>query len=177
MRIFLVRHGETDWNKRNLVLGRSNVPLNDTGRKQAEDIAKQLSVIRLHRIYTSPLSRAKETAAIIRTFQVPKCRCTVSNCLIEQDFGIFEGVSRCLPEYKTEKRKFYKRYKNGESYSDVVGRVYPFIKRVLKQQQSDVLLVTHGGICRIIANYFQDMENEDFASFKLGNCEMMTFEF
>lgn len=176
MRIVLLRHGETEWNTNNLVLGRTDVPLSDKGRKQAEEVGKQLSTYKIDKIYTSPLKRAVETAHIVNNCQKDKCSCVVSLCLIEQNFGIFEGVNRSLVDYQMEKRQYFKRYKNGESYFDVAARVYPFIEGILKQERGNILLVTHGGICRIITNYFQDMGNEEFVAFKLRNCEYEVFE-
>ena len=176
MRIVLLRHGETEWNANNLVLGRSDVPLSDKGRKQAEEVGKQLSTYKIDKIYTSPLKRAVETAYIVNNCQKDKCSCVVSLSLIEQNFGIYEGVDRGLADYQTEKRQFFKRYKSGESYFDVAARVYPFIDNILKQETGNILLVTHGGICRIITNYFQDMGNEEFVVFRLRNCEFKVFE-
>ena len=57
MRIVLLRHGETEWNANNLVLGRSDVPLSDKGRKQAEEVGKQLSTYKIDKIYISPLKK------------------------------------------------------------------------------------------------------------------------
>ena len=66
MRLYMVRHGETDWNKAKKVQGRAYIPLNAYGRQLAEKTAEGLKDVPFDRIYTSPLIRAKKTAEIIR---------------------------------------------------------------------------------------------------------------
>lgn len=177
MKLIVLRHGETDWNTQNLVLGRTDIPLNDKGRQQALEAAQRLQAIHIDKIYTSPLSRAIETADIVRSYQRKSCKSIISQCLIEQCFGVFEGVDRGNLDYQSEKRQYFRRYKDGESFFDVAARVYPFLEDILKDKTGTTLLVTHCGICRIIFNYFQDMGNEEFVTFRLGNGEFKIFEF
>ena len=95
----------------------------------------------------------------------------------EQDFGVFEGKSRDDAGYQAAKREFFKRYEGGESFADVVARVYPFLDMVLeKHEGKTILIVAHKGVCRVIANYFEDMENEEFATFDMEPCEYKIFE-
>ena len=103
------------------------------------------------------------------------CRLEVCASINEMNFGKYEGTIRTDAEYQSEKRKYFKRYEGGESYLDVAARVYPFIE-MLKQRNEDALVVAHNGICRVFTNYFQPMDNEEFASYTLGNCEIKTFE-
>ncbi len=172
MKLFLVRHGETDWNVNNQILGRTDIPLNDRGREQAGQLAEKMKQIPLDIIYTSPLSRTLVTGQIVADKQ-KDCKCVPEECLIEQDFGIFEGIDRGDRIYQEAKRKYFCRYPDGESYLDVAGRVYPFLEYLQSKadQYQNVLIVTHGGICRVITSYFQDMTNEEFASFTMKNCE------
>lgn len=62
---FFLRHGETDWNLRGLAQGRRDIPLNDTGRRQAREAAASATALNIQRIVTSPLSRAEETARTV----------------------------------------------------------------------------------------------------------------
>lgn len=64
--VYMVRHGETDWNGAHRMQGRSDIPLNERGREQASCAAKALADVPFDVIYTSPLSRAEKTAEIIR---------------------------------------------------------------------------------------------------------------
>ena len=65
MLLYIVRHGETDWNKSHRVQGRTDIPLNDYGRRLAEETAEGMKDIQIDIGMTSPLLRAKETAQII----------------------------------------------------------------------------------------------------------------
>lgn len=167
-----MRHGETVWNSENKVLGRTDIPLTENGKEQAESVARLLSSENIDVIFTSPLLRAHDTSNIVSSMQETICPVIVKNCLIEQDFGIFEGRSRNDYEYQENKRLFFKKYPQGESYFDVAARVYPFIYWLKASSYSKVLIVSHGGICRIINNFFNDMDNEQFASFLIPNCDI-----
>lgn len=174
MKLLLIRHGETDWNKENRVLGRSDIPLNDMGQRQANDLVDQLHTTRIHAIYSSPLKRASHIGNMIaKDHQLEEI---IDDRLIEMDFGIFEGVDRNDLNYQRQKRSVFTRFKNGESYLEIAGRVYPFLKEIRKEHSEDaVLIVTHNGICRIIASYFVDMSLEEFVTFSMSNAEVKEF--
>ena len=168
--IYVVRHGETEWNAINKVLGRTDIPLNDEGIKQAHEIARSLKDIKIDIFLCSPLCRARQTAdAISNEIGV---RYEIDDRLIEHDFGKFEGVDRSDREYQAAKREYFVRYPGGESFFDLAARVYPLIEEL---GETNALLVTHGGICRIICSYFEDMGNEEFVQFAQGNCEVRMY--
>ena len=172
MKLYIMRHGETAWNAENRILGSTDIPLNERGREQAWKAAEGLKDVHFDVIYTSMLSRAMETGLAVAAFQ-HDCKVCHEACLNENDFGELEGKDRCSEEYQSEKRKCFKRYPGGESFLDVAARVYPFIKNLLADtalQDKTVLIVSHGGICRVITSYFRDMENEEFVSFAMPNC-------
>lgn len=168
--IYVVRHGETKWNAVNKVLGRTDMPLNDKGIKQANEIARSLKDKKIDVFLCSPLCRARQTAdAISKELGI---RYEIDDRLIEQDFGSFEGINRFDAEYQKAKREYFVRYPGGESYFDMAARVFPLIKEL---SGAHALLVTHGGICRIIRSYFEDMGNEEFVQFSQGNCEVRMY--
>lgn len=174
MKIYLTRHGETVWNTKDWVQGMTDIPLNGNGMQQAEQLAEQMAGVHLDVVYTSQLQRAMVTGRMVAE-RHGSCRLEVCDAINEMNFGKYEGRVRADQEYQSEKRKYFKRYEGGESYLDVAARVYPFIE-MLKARNEDVLVVAHNGICRVFTNYFQPMENEEFAAFTLGNCEVKTFE-
>lgn len=168
--LYVVRHGETEWNAVNKVLGRTDIPLNDKGIKQAEEMARSLKDTKIDVFLCSPLLRTRQTADAIS--DVLGIGYKTDDRLIEQDFGRFEGVDRTDAEYQAAKREFFVRYPGGESFFDLAARVYSLIKDL---EGSNALLVTHGGICRIIRSYFEDMGNEEFVTFAQGNCEVRMY--
>lgn len=174
MTILLARHGETDWNTWNRVLGRTDIPLNTRGYEQAEALTALLSDRKIDAVYSSPLQRAHWCASLVaQRHRVP---CITEERLIEMDFGVFEGVARDDKAYQREKRNVFSRYPGGESYLQVAGRVYPFLEELkFRHPNGTVLLVTHNGVSRVIGNYFMDMSAEAFFSFALGNCEIREY--
>lgn len=173
MKIYLTRHGETIWNQKNWVQGMTDVPLSEKGMRQAEQLAEEMAGVHLDVVYTSQLQRAMVTGKAVAD-RHKGCRFEVCKSINEMNFDKYEGGARTDEEYQLEKRKYFKRYEGGESYLDVAARVYPFIE-MLKARNEDALVVAHNGICRVFTNYFQPMENEEFATFSLGNCEVKTF--
>ena len=169
--ILVVRHGETEWNAINKVLGRTDIPLNNKGMEQAYELARSLKDLKIDIFLCSPLCRARQTADAISN--ETGIRYKIDDRLIEQDFGKFEGVNRFDGGYQEAKREYFARYPGGESYFDLAARVFPLLKEL---EGANALLVTHGGICRMIRNYFEDMGNEEFVKFSQGNCEVRTYE-
>lgn len=168
--IYVVRHGETEWNAINKVLGRTDIPLNEKGLEQAREVAASLKDLKIDVFLCSPLSRAKQTADAIANEIGVKYK--IDQRLIEQDFGRFEGVNRFDEEYQNAKREYFARYPGGESYFDMSARVFPLVKEL---EGKNALLVTHGGICRIIRSYYEDMGNEEFVLFSQKNCEVRIY--
>ena len=184
MKILITRHGETSWNKQNKVLGRTDIPLNETGIHQAKELVEKLKDVSIQAVYASPLERAFRTGSLVAEDQETaklflgdrNTPIVIDEHFKEMNFGIYEGVSRDNPEYQAEKRKFFSKYPEGESFMDVAGRVYPFLDKLRRNYDDEtVLIVSHNGICRVIANYFENMTNEEFASFTIGNCEVREY--
>ena len=168
--IYVVRHGETEWNALNKVLGRTDMPLNAKGIEQAHEVARSLKGLKIDVILCSPLCRARQTADAVS--EELGIRYKIDDRLTEQDFGSFEGVCRFDSEYQAAKREFFARYPGGESFFDVAARVFSLIREL---DGTNALLVTHGGVCRVIRSYFEDMGNEEFVQFSQGNCEVRMY--
>ena len=96
MDIYLLRHGETDWNKKRLLQGHTDIPLNEKGRAQVDDTVRRLCAagVQMDAIISSPLKRARETAEIAALrLDYPKEKIVVEELLIERGFGEGEGMS------------------------------------------------------------------------------------
>ena len=103
MDIYLLRHGETDWNKKQLLQGHTDIPLNERGRAQVEDTVRRLRALdmRMDAVVSSPLKRARETAEIAaRILEYPQEKIVVEDLLIERGFG--EGEGMLLEEMKAQ---------------------------------------------------------------------------
>ena len=175
MKLYVARHGQTVWNAANRVCGITDVELTEKGIEQAQELAKLVSEAKVDMILTSPLVRAMDTGKIVSEYcNIPMM---VDNRLIEQNYGIYEGVDRTNEEFLANKRNFAYRYPNGESMMQVAYRIYGLLEDIKKKYSGkDVLLISHGGVCRIIETYFNDMTNEEFFNYTLKNAQLKIYE-
>ena len=174
MNIYIARHGETEWNKNHRVCGRTDIDLTENGKDQARILAEKLATESIDLIISSPLKRATQTSKIIS--EICNTPVVIDDRLIEQDYGIYEGVDRQNPDFLTNKRNFAYRYPNGESMMQVAARVYPLLEELKgKYEDKNVLLLCHGGVCRVLKTYFQDMTNEEFFKYVLMNAKFEKF--
>ena len=175
MAIYYTRHGQTDWNLNYRIQGRKDIPLNETGRKEAEELRKRLEGIPLDLIYSSPLKRAYQTAEIARGGRdIPLL---TDSRLAEEYYGQFEGVSRHDETYQKQRERFFARYPGGEGYLDVAFRVYSFLHELEDSlPEKNILIVAHGGMSRVVETYFHDLKNEEFVSYMIPNCGLIRYE-
>ncbi len=175
MKLYVVRHGETDWNLTGKICGRTDLPLNERGQVQAEEMAAGLVDKGIDLIVASPMLRARQTAAAAaRTTGAPV---VTDERLIEQDYGIYEGTDHLAPAFLENKGQFACRYPGGESMMDLAARLYPLLRELPERYPGKtVLLVCHGGVCRVIRTFFQDMDNETFRRYMTVNCQLDTYE-
>lgn len=173
-KLYFTRHGETDWNLEMKIQGQIEIPLNEKGIKQAEELAERLKDVHLDRIISSPLGRARQTAEIANKYH--HLPIIADERILEEFYGDMEGAPRKGEPYLTQRRSFFKRYPNGEGYLDVCARVYSFLDEIReKYGEEDVLVIAHGGMSRIVNSYFFDMDNDEFTNFGLDNCELKTY--
>ena len=175
MRLFIARHGQTQWNVENKICGRTDVPLTALGQEQAKALAENARGLKLDRIIASPLLRAKQTAAAVA--EVCGLPVEYDDRLMEQEYGIYEAKSTSDPGFLENRRQFAYRYPGGESMMQVAVRVYNLLEDVKKQHSDEnVLLVCHNGICRVIHSYFCDVTNEEFSQFAVENASIREYE-
>ena len=167
--LYLTRHGQTDWNVQRRICGITDIGLTEKGRDQALRTAHTLADKNIGIIISSPLKRATETSEIIGKGIGAKI--IIDNRLTEQNYGIYEGVDHKDEAFLRNKRQFAYKYPGGESMMQVAARVYPLIEEIKADHRDrNVLIVTHGGICRVIHSYFCDMTNEEYFNYVHGNC-------
>lgn len=172
MDIYVMRHGETEWNSQRRVCGRSNIPLTEEGRRQAEEAAAGLVGRGIGVILASPLQRAQDTAAAVAR-RLEGVQVETDPRLLEQCFGDYEGCDYDDAEFRRMRKNLaYRMPGGGESFYDMAARLYPLIDEVReKYPHTNVLLVAHGGVCRLLHSYFENLTNEEFSAISTGNCQ------
>lgn len=157
MKLFLVRHGQTDWNLTRHFQGQTDVPLNQTGIQQVQQVAKRISAEKIDLIYSSDLSRAVETAKIIRAAGV-KPTLQIDPRLREVNFGDWEGltyneIKEKYPDSLAswERDVYGSSPPNGETLEDLAKRVQSFLDDLLQKYTDEiVLVVAHGGVLQVL---------------------------
>ena len=178
MRIWVTRHGQTDLNKQKLMQGRSDIPLNETGREQALSVSKKLGDVKFDAVYASPLDRAIETASIISG--IDRDKIIVDSRIIEVDFGRFEkrpyhalgivmSLYWALPE-------IFPCPKSVENIASMRQRTSSFLEEIESKDYENVLIVCHGGIIRAICGYLEDRRNGIKWRPKPKNCEVRVYK-
>ena len=175
-KLYFVRHGETVWNAENKICGATDSPLTQLGLEQARDLGKAAveQGIQADLILYSPLSRAKDTAAHISEICGIPMREEIR--LIEQKFGKYESTPRDGKEFHEAKKQFLNRYDGGESMFQMAQRIYN-LRDELKENGGDYILVAHNGIARVVHSYFNEMTNDEYASFGVKNCSVSEYRF
>jgi broad specificity phosphatase PhoE len=156
-RIYILRHGETDWNRKELFRGRSDIELSQRGRDQARAAAEALRSKRISSMYTSPVLRSRETAETVS--EVIGLPYTESPELSDPDCGTWVGkdledvrISHPQEFQLMENRPSQLQFPGGESVSEVYERVSRFILQYLwDHEDGDVLLVTHNFIFQVFS--------------------------
>jgi len=173
--LYVARHGQTIWNAQNKVCGITDIELTSTGREQAEALAREVQKANIAFVVSSPLKRAVETSNIISAIcQIPV---ETDERLAEQNYGIYEGVDRKDEAFLKNKKCFAYKYPNGESMMQVAYRVYGALDEIKhKHKDKNVLIIGHGGVCRIINTYFCDMTNEEFFDYTAENAMLQSYE-
>lgn len=175
MKLYVARHGETSWNLLNKVSGRTDIPLTKTGMQQAQLLAWNAVGKGIEVIISSPLLRARQTAqAVSEAIGVPV---QTDERLMELDFGSFEGGPRSDPDFQFTRAQFPTRYPGGESAFMLAHRVYSCLEDVKRRYDGKtVLLVCHGGVCRMIRSYFQDLTNSEYSNYYAPNAQFVEYE-
>ncbi len=173
--LYVVRHGQTDWNLKNKIQGHLDIPLNENGIKEAYILKDLLDDVNFYKIFCSPLLRAKNTAKIIGNFSIP---ISIDYRLIERDFGEFEGLTK--DDFDSASFWNYSinsNYEKAENLKHLLDRVYSFLdeyKEIYKK--NNVLLVTHAGVIPAICCYFNGIpENNNLFTYHFKTGEIIKF--
>lgn len=173
MKLYIVRHGETDWNKARRVQGFSDIPLNEYGIYLAEETAKGLRDIAFDLAYTSPLIRAKKTAEVILGDR--KTPLIEEAAIKEMGFGIYEGMcisGEAKAQESVEFNKFFTDTahfvpaQGGEHVEGLLARTGAFLQELWTSEEKKdqtILLSTHGAAMTALVNQVKgNLETADF---------------
>ena len=178
MKLWIVRHGQTDVNRAKRMQGRIEVPLNETGIRQAQEAAGLVRSVSFDAVYSSPLSRAVQTASIISGKEPEEI--IRDDRLIETDFGKYERRSYylmgpamtcywALPE-------LFPAPETVETISSMVQRSSSFLKDLEKKPYDNVLISCHGGIIRALCGCLENRPRGIIWRPKPHNCEFRVYE-
>ena len=181
-RIVLVRHGETDWNREQIFRGRADVPLNATGLKQARATGEALKRHRIEAIYSSPLSRAMETAKTIAAFH-PEITVRGTEGFTDIDFGRWEGMFH--KKVEKEYRDIYGRWRRephtvkmpgGESLDDVKLRAMQELNRIITAHENQTIVIAaHRVVNKVVLCAVLGLTNSHFWSIRQDTCAINIF--
>lgn len=182
-RIYLVRHGETQWNKDLRYQGHRDIPLSEVGIAQARKISTRLAGEKLDVVYASDLSRALETARIIA--RPHNLEVKVDARLKETNFGLWEGltyneINLQYPDemngWRTNPRET--KIPGGESLAEVMIRCKEGMDSLIKENLNrNILLVAHGGIIRILLVDILGMDINSYWKIKQDNVALNIIEY
>lgn len=175
MKLFLVRHGETEENVAGILMGHHHGVLTEKGKTQAQEVATVLKDYKFAHIYSSDLKRCIDTAEFIKEFH-PEIPLTFTKELRERNMGVFQGQKGDSMDWDSllgdvENRKA----EGGESFSEVKIRALNFIRQLYERHASDdVLLITHNGWINQVISYFTKVSFADIP--KVDNAQVIEIE-
>jgi broad specificity phosphatase PhoE len=182
MRLFLIRHGETAWNKDEVFRGRFDVELNEHGLEQARLTADALRRLELSAVYSSPLSRAYDTARLIA--EPHGLSVIIEPALADIDYGIWQGMShhqvkeQCPGVYglwTTAPQKV--RFEEGESLDDVKTRALQALKQISgRHPGQNVVAVSHRVVNKVLMCALLGLDNSHFWSLRQDTCAINVIE-
>lgn len=158
---YLIRHGETDFNKKRFFYGKADVSINETGKEQAALLHQLMKGRSISRVYTSQLKRTQETAAIIFPDQNP----TAYKALNERDFGLWEGrtaneIQAAFPLVWEEwlENPFEVTPSKAEPFEKFKERVWSIVQEIRERADPEIVIVGHLGVLRLIYQFLVNME-------------------
>lgn len=173
---YLVRHGETDWNKKRLIQGQTDTVLNEHGIEEAKAIAQKFKDIKLDLAFSSDLLRAKRTAEIIALEHQLAVQATEK--LRERNFGSLQGQpsdilithEKLMHTLNEEQRRKIRITPEAESDEEFAWRIITFLRETaIAYPDKNILAATHSGVLRIVTIHLGFMTDEEFDTMRFIN--------
>lgn len=191
MKLYIARHGETQWNKEKRIQGRADLEMNQTGMHQVSEVAKGLSKVQFDFVYSSPLKRAINTAKTISGNE----RIIIDEKIYELDFGPLEGIAYGelgkLPVEKLDANlkkvgEFfgtpdkYIPFEGGESYGSIITRAKEFLNDMKGRYKKDenILVVSHATFIHVLISIIDKIPLAMlWSSIHIPNCSVSILEY
>lgn len=180
--LFLVRHGQSTWNKTGRWTGLTNVPLSAKGKAEARKAGRVLAGIDIHHAHVSNLKRAQETLLHIQRETQKVFVVFKTDALNEKDYGIYTGKNKWQikkelgdKEFLRIRRSWDYRIPKGESLRDVYERVVPYFKtHILPQLKKgrNILIVAHMNSLRALAKKIEDIDETNICNLEIKSGEI-----
>lgn len=174
--LVLLRHGQSDYNKKNLFTGFIDIGLSDQGRLEAKKAQELLKNYRFDAVFTSALTRAKETAAIVLVGKMPNISLE-DKALNERDYGELSGKNKdeARAQFGVEqvhiwRRSFDKRPPGGESLKDTCDRVIPYYEHAIKpliKEGMTILVAAHGNSLRALVKELEHLSDQEIVKVEI----------
>ncbi len=166
--IYLVRHGQTAWNKEEVFRGRTDIPLDETGLKQAELVGQYFKEMEIHALYSSPLSRALQTAEAIA--RIGRLKVRQLEAITDMSFGSWEGhphqeVRKMDPETYRQwvESPHLLKLPGGETLDEVRTRSVTALEELIRDHlEKTIVLVSHRVICKVLICAILGLDNSHF---------------
>lgn len=183
MKLLFIRHGQTDWNLEGRIQGSYDIALNATGIQQAKELSEKLHKETRHisKIYSSPQKRALQTAEVISSYT--GVQYVVLEALQEINLGEWEGYSwhEVKEKYPTEYSEWFTKRRTtkppkGESYHELVNRVLKSVHQIIKENDNDVVIVTHSAVIMCLQCYLTGTDYDKMTKFKTENTAIIEID-
>ncbi|MCI8618100.1 MAG: histidine phosphatase family protein [Clostridia bacterium] len=176
MKIYVIRHGETDVNVENKINALNDDDLNENGANQAKALRKIVEKIDYDFIISSPLRRTKHTAELLNAKELP---IYFNERLLERDAGKYtKALISSINRDDWWRINPKEDYEDAETVKNLILRIEEFLNEIkIKYQDKNIILVTHGGVSKAIRCYFEGIpEDGNLRVYKHDNCEIKEYE-
>ena len=181
-KLYIVRHGEIDFNVEGRYAGAVDVPLNERGIQQARDLVTEISKLNINLIISSPLNRCVRMAEILN--ETINSKIIIMDEFRERNVGVYEGLTKeeaknKYPELwaKNITRIYHDAPTGGETIQEVENRVFSGLNKIKEERvNQDILIVMHGFVGKMIHKFFHSLTQEQFFEYKLDNAKIIEYE-
>lgn len=184
--LILVRHGESEWNKKGIWTGLTDISLSKEGIKESKQAADRLLGKKIDIAYTSVLKRARETLDIIKeSLNIPNLPVVENKALNERDYGELTGKNKWEIKKQYGDKKFLQIRRGwdvpipkGETLKDVYNRVVPYYKKEILprlKESKTVLIVAHGNSLRVLVKYLENISDADVENLEIATGEIHVY--